>query len=58
MGGGLRKALIGHIGYVLVPWWTERGEDFAVDRTAAIEGGVLTATVDAESRRGLATSYY
>jgi len=56
--GGLRKACIGGIGYVLVPRWTERGEDFATDRTRPIEGGVLTTTVDADRGGSIAASYY
>jgi len=55
--GGLRKARIGGIGNVLVPGRTERGEDFAVHGTGAIEGGVLAITVDAERRGGIAASY-
>ena len=58
LGGGLSMARIGGIGYILVPWWTERGEDFVADRTSAIKGGVLTPTVEAERGAGIATSCY
>ena len=54
----MRIAHIRGIGYVLVPLWMERGEDFAKDRTCAIEGGVLTTTVDTERGGGIALSYY
>ena len=56
--GGLRTARIGGIGYVFLPWWAERGEDLAAYRTGAIERGVLTTTVDTESRGGITISYY
>jgi len=52
--GGLRKARIGGIRYVLVPGWAESGEDLAVDRTGTIERGMLTFTVDAERGGGIA----
>jgi len=55
--GGLREARIGGIGNVLVPSRTESGEDFAADGTGAIEGGVLTTTVDTERRGGIAASH-
>jgi len=55
--GGLRKARIGGIGYVLVPWWAERAEDFATDTTGAIQGGMLTTTINAERLGGITTSY-
>jgi len=44
----LKGARIGDIGYVLVPRWAERGKDFTAERTGAVEGGMLTSTVDAE----------
>jgi len=58
--GCLNKARVGGggIGYVLVPGRTERGENFAKDRRGAIERGMLTATVDAERRGGIATTYH
>ena len=55
--GGLREARIRGVGNLLVPRRTERGEDFAADRTCAIEGGVLATTVDAERWGGIAASY-
>ena len=54
LGGGLRRAHIRSIGNVLVPRRTECGEDFAADGTGAIKRGVLTTTVDAERRGGVA----
>jgi len=56
--GILRKARFMGIWYVLVPWWAERGDDFAADRTGAIKRGMLATTVDAERGEGIATSYY
>jgi len=58
--GCLKKARVGGggIGYVLVPGRTERGQNFATDRTGAIDRGMLTATVDAERGGGIATSYH
>jgi len=58
--GCLKKARAGGggIGYVLVPGWMERGENFGTDRTGAIERGMLTATVHAERGGGIATSYH
>jgi len=54
--GSLRKGRIGSIRYVLFPRWAEREEDFRVDRAGAIEGGMLPATVDAESGGSIAAS--
>jgi len=56
--GDLREACIGGFGNVLVPRRTESGEDFGADRTGAIEGGVLTTTVDTARRGGIAGSHY
>jgi len=53
----LREAGIRGIGNVLVPRRIESGEGFAADRTGAIEGGVLTPTVDTERRGGIAASH-
>jgi len=55
--GGLGVAHIGGIGNVLVPRRTESGEDFAADRTGAIDRGVLTTRVDTERRGGVAASH-
>jgi len=55
--GGLGGAHIGGIGNVLVPRRMECGEDFVVDGTGAIKRGVLTTTVDAERRGGIAASH-
>jgi len=48
---------MGGIRNILVPGRTESGENLAADRTGAIEGGVLTTTVDAESWGGIAATY-
>jgi len=55
--GGLNDVRIGGIGNVLVPGRTESGEDFAADRTGAIEEGVLTTTVDTERGGGIAATH-
>ena len=55
--GGLGWAHIRGIGNVLVPRRTESREDFAADGTGAIEGGVLTTTVDTERGGGVAATY-
>jgi len=41
----------------LVPRRAESGEDFAADRTGAIERAGLTTTVDTERRGGIAASH-
>jgi len=51
--GGLGGAYIGGIGNVSVPRRTECGEDFVADGTGAIEGGVLTTTVNSERGEAL-----
>ena len=53
----MREACIGGIGNVLVTRRTESGEDFAADGRGAIEGGVLTTTVDTERGGAIAASY-
>jgi len=55
--GGLREARIGGIGNVLVPGRMESSEDYAADRTDAIEAGMLTTTVDTERGGGIAASH-
>ena len=54
--GGLGEARIGGIGNVLVPGWTESGEDFEADGTGAIARGVLTTSVDTGRRGGITAS--